>query len=73
MLEVEIIDIQIFKSLGWKNNMFVAIKDSKIIAIHESDWQCRLIAKGMTKPEYWKWLAPVKWYLDRPYIPLAST
>ena len=39
--------------------MFVAIKDSKIIAIHEEDWRCRLIAKGMTKPEYWKWLETV--------------
>ena len=39
--------------------MFVAIKDSKIIAIHEEDWRCRLIAKGLDKPNYWKWLETV--------------
>ena len=39
--------------------MFLAIKDTKIIAIHETEWQCRRKAKGLTKPEYWKWLESI--------------
>ena len=39
--------------------MFIAIKDTKIIAIHEVEWQCRRQAKGLSKPEYWTWLESV--------------
>ena len=39
--------------------MFVAIKDTKVIAIHETEWQCRRKAKGLTKPKYWTWLESV--------------
>ena len=39
--------------------MFIAIKDTKLIAIHETEWQCRRKAKGLSKPEYWTWLATV--------------
>ena len=39
--------------------MILAIKDTKIIAIHEVEWQCRRNAKGLSKPEYWTWLATV--------------
>ena len=39
--------------------MFLAIKDTKVIAIHEVEWQCRRKAKGLTKPEYWPWLESV--------------
>tara|TARA_Y100001973_G_scaffold27206_1_gene41114 strand:+ start:1247 stop:1780 length:534 start_codon:yes stop_codon:yes gene_type:complete len=39
--------------------MFIAIKDTKLIAIHETEWQCRRKAKGLTKPKYWAWLATV--------------
>jgi len=39
--------------------MFIATKDTKLIAIHETEWQCRRYAKGLTKPEYWTWLATV--------------
>ena len=39
--------------------MFIAIKDSKLIAIHEVEWQCRRKAKGLNKPKYWTWLATV--------------
>ena len=39
--------------------MFIAIKDTKIFAIHETEWQCRRKAKGLTKPEYWKWLESI--------------
>ena len=39
--------------------MFLATKDKKVIAIHEVEWQCRRKAKGLSKPEYWAWLATV--------------
>ena len=39
--------------------MFIAIKDKKVIAIHEVEWQCRREAKGLSKPEYWTWLESV--------------
>ena len=39
--------------------MFIAVKDTKLIAIHEVEWQCRRKTKGLSKPEYWTWLATV--------------
>ena len=39
--------------------MFVATKDTKVIAIHELEWRCRKDAKGLSKPEYWTWLESV--------------
>ena len=39
--------------------MFIAIKDNKLIVIHEVEWQCRRKAKGISKPEYWTWLETV--------------
>ena len=39
--------------------MFIATKDTKVIYIHEAEWQCRRGAKGLSKPEYWTWLESV--------------
>ena len=39
--------------------MFIATKDTKVIAIHEVEWQCRRSAKSLSKPEYWTWLESV--------------
>ena len=39
--------------------MFIAIKNTKIISIHEVDWQCRRKAKGLDKSAYWTWLSTV--------------
>jgi hypothetical protein len=39
--------------------MFIATKDTKVISIHEVEWQCRREAKGLSKPEYWTWLDTV--------------
>lgn len=39
--------------------MFIATKDTKIIAIHEVEWRCRKDAKSLSKPEYWTWLKTV--------------
>ena len=54
--------------------MYIATKDTKIITIHEVEWQCRRKAKGLTKSEYWTWLEsvtsgdpPVADYSDEDY------
>ena len=39
--------------------MFIAIEDTKIIAIHEVEWQCRRNAKGLDKSDYWTWFDSV--------------
>ena len=39
--------------------MFIAIKATKLIAIHETEWQCRRKAKGLDKSAYWTWLESV--------------
>ena len=39
--------------------MYIAIKDTKVIAIHEVEWQCRRSAKGLSTPEYWTWLESI--------------
>ena len=39
--------------------MFIATKDTKVVSIHEVEWQCRRKAKGLSKPKYWTWLATI--------------
>ena len=39
--------------------MFIATKDTKVIAIHEVEWQCRRSAKGLDKSAYWTWIESV--------------
>jgi len=39
--------------------MFLAIKDTKILSIEDTDWECRRMAKGFSLPEYWTWLETV--------------
>ena len=39
--------------------MFIAVKKTKLIAIHETEWQCRRNAKGLEKSAYWTWLETV--------------
>ena len=39
--------------------MFISHKSNVIQQVHETEWQCRRKTKGMTKPEYWAWLASV--------------
>ena len=39
--------------------MFIATKSTKVIAIHEVEWQCRRNAKGLDKSAYWTWLETV--------------
>ena len=39
--------------------MFISHKNNVIQHIHETEWQCRRMSKGMDKPEYWEWLATI--------------
>ena len=39
--------------------MFISHKNNVIQHIHELEWQCRRMSKGMSKPEYWAWLETV--------------
>ena len=39
--------------------MYIATKDTKLIAINEVEWQCRRKAKGLDKSAYWTWLTSV--------------
>ena len=35
--------------------MFISHKNNVIQQVHETEWQCRRLSKGMTKPEYKTW------------------
>ena len=39
--------------------MHISHKSNVIQHIHNTEWQCRRMSKGMTKPEYWAWLDSV--------------
>ena len=39
--------------------MFISHKSNVIQHIHITEWQCRMLSKGLTKPEYWAWLESV--------------
>ena len=39
--------------------MFISHKSNVIQQVHETEWQCRRNTKGLTKPEYWEWLATI--------------
>ena len=39
--------------------MYISHKSNAIQHIHETEWQCRRLTKGLTKPEYWVWLDSV--------------
>jgi len=39
--------------------MFISVKDSKVIAIQELEWQCRRKTKGLDRSDYWTWLETV--------------
>ena len=39
--------------------MFISHKSNTIQYIHETEWQCRMLSKSMTKPEYWAWEATI--------------
>ena len=39
--------------------MYLAVKDTKIIAVHELEWQCRRKVKNLNGTEYWAWLESI--------------
>ena len=39
--------------------MYISHKSNVLQTVHETEWQCRRMLKGQTKPEYWAWLASV--------------
>jgi len=39
--------------------MYISHKSNVIQQVHEQEWQCRRKTKGMSKPEYWEWLATI--------------
>ena len=39
--------------------MFISHKSNVIQSVHETEWQCRRIVKGLNKSEYWAWEATI--------------
>ena len=39
--------------------MYISHKSNVLQTVHETEWQCRRMSKGMTKPEYWAWEATI--------------
>ena len=39
--------------------MYISHKSNVLQQVHEAEWQCRRKTKGLTKPEYWEWLATI--------------
>ena len=39
--------------------MFISHKSNVLQQVHETEWQCRRLTKGLDKPEYWTWLDSV--------------
>ena len=40
--------------------MYISHKSNVIQHIHETEWNCRRMSKGMDKPEYWAWEETIK-------------
>ena len=39
--------------------MFISHKSNVIQQINDVEWDCRRKTKGLTKPEYWEWIATI--------------
>ena len=39
--------------------MFISHKSNVIQSIQQTEWQCRRLVKGLSKPEYWTWIDSV--------------
>ena len=39
--------------------MFISHKSNVLQIVHETEWQCRRMTKGLNKSEYWAWLDSV--------------
>jgi len=48
-----------YKFIGQVNNMYISHKSNVIQQVHETEWQCRRLSKGLNKSEYWTWIATI--------------
>ena len=39
--------------------MYISHKSNVLQQVHETEWQCRRLVKGLDKSEYWTWVATV--------------
>jgi hypothetical protein len=39
--------------------MYISHKSNILQQVQETEWQCRRLTKGMTKPEYWDWIETI--------------
>jgi len=39
--------------------MFISHKSNVIQKVYETEWQCRMLTKGLSTTEYWEWLATI--------------
>ena len=39
--------------------MYISHKSNVLQTVHETEWSCRRKSKGMSKPEYWTWIASI--------------
>ena len=39
--------------------MYISHKSNVLQHVHETEWNCRRLVKGLDKPEYWDWLDSV--------------
>ena len=39
--------------------MYISHKSNVLQTVHETEWQCRRLVKGLNKSEYWTWLATI--------------
>jgi len=39
--------------------MYISHKNNVIQSVYETEWQCRRMAKGISKPEYWAWITSI--------------
>ena len=39
--------------------MFISHKSNTLLKIADTEWDCRRQSKGMSKPEYWSWIATI--------------
>ena len=39
--------------------MYISYKSNVIQQVHETEWDCRRKTKGLSKSEYWEWLATI--------------
>ena len=39
--------------------MYISHKSNVLQTVHETEWQCRRLVKGLNKSEYWTWIASI--------------